>query len=104
MSLTRISRELHAGPHGKGWDAVYHEFVGQDVWGRLSELYRAYADSHLKRIRCLRKCKAEVSGLRKFIKTAQAERCVHGPHCSISAFASILFRLPIADEANPLAG
>ena len=64
MVLTRMSRELHAGPHGKGWDAVYHEFIGQDVWGRLSELYRSYAKTHEKRIKRLRGCKAQVSGLR----------------------------------------
>jgi hypothetical protein len=84
MTLTRISRELHAGPHGKGWDAIYHEFVGQDVWGRLSDLYRAYTKSHLQRIRCLRKVKADVSGLRKFIKTAQIERSVQHRYCFLS--------------------
>ena len=29
--LTQFSRELHAGPHGKGWDAMYHRFVGLDT-------------------------------------------------------------------------
>lgn len=94
MSLTRISRELHAGPHGKGWDAIYHDFIGQGVWGRLNELYRVYADSHKDRIRRLRNCKASTSGLRKFIKTAQADRSVWASDPTNDMLSLVQFHRP----------